>query len=73
VLGILCLQVQAITSYVQKGLTKSFLHLQMCAERYTATEDLLKLSGRLQLIRAQVSYIFSTGKKKVNCNSSVNL
>ena len=28
-----------------------------------ATEDLLKLSGRLQLIRAQVSYIFSTGKK----------
>ena len=63
VLGMLCLHVQAITSYVQKGLTKPFLHLQMCAERYMATEDLLKLSGRLQLIRAQVSYIFSTGKK----------
>ncbi|CAD6247876.1 unnamed protein product [Miscanthus lutarioriparius] len=27
----------------------------MCAERYTATEDLLKLSGRLQLIMAQVN------------------
>uniref|UniRef100_A0A453I9A8 Uncharacterized protein n=1 Tax=Aegilops tauschii subsp. strangulata TaxID=200361 RepID=A0A453I9A8_AEGTS len=26
----------------------------MCAERYTATEDLLKLSGRLRLIMAQV-------------------
>jgi len=26
---------------------------KMCAERYMATEDLLKLSGRLQLIRAQ--------------------
>jgi U3 small nucleolar RNA-associated protein 5 len=34
----------------------------MCAERFMATEDLLKLSGRLQLIRAQVSSIFSTGK-----------
>ncbi|VAI06563.1 unnamed protein product [Triticum turgidum subsp. durum] len=27
---------------------------KMCAERYTATEDLLKLSGRLRLIMAQV-------------------
>jgi hypothetical protein len=62
VLGRLCLQVQAIPSYVQKGVTKPFLHLQMCAERYTATEDLLKLSGRLQLIRAQVSSILSTEK-----------
>jgi len=26
----------------------------MCAERYTVTEDLLKLSGRLRLITAQV-------------------
>uniref|UniRef100_A0A0A9CGK0 Small-subunit processome Utp12 domain-containing protein n=1 Tax=Arundo donax TaxID=35708 RepID=A0A0A9CGK0_ARUDO len=35
--------------------TKVISNLEkMCAERYTATEDLLKLSGRLRLIMAQV-------------------
>ncbi|OEL14461.1 hypothetical protein BAE44_0024514 [Dichanthelium oligosanthes] len=38
--------------------TKLISNLEkMCAERYTATEDLLKLSGRLRLIKAQVDKV----------------
>ncbi|XP_062215881.1 uncharacterized protein LOC133916284 isoform X2 [Phragmites australis] len=41
--------------------TKVISNLEkMCAERYTATGDLLKLSGRLRLIMAQVGKVANT-------------
>lgn len=37
-----------------KRLKETIFRLQMCGERYKAAEDLLKLSGRLRLLMAQI-------------------
>lgn len=43
-----------------KRLKETIFRLQMCGERYKAAEDLLKLSGRLRLLMAQVLTINNT-------------
>lgn len=43
-----------------KRLKETIFRLQMCGERYKAAEDLLKLSGRLRLLMAQVLTITNT-------------
>jgi hypothetical protein len=55
----ICKCLQKNLSFLHLQMYRSF-HLQMCAERYTVTEDLLKLSGRLRLITAQVFHPYPT-------------
>ncbi|RCV45210.1 hypothetical protein SEVIR_9G439100v4 [Setaria viridis] len=45
--------------------TKLISNLEkMCSERYSATEDLLKLSGRLRLIKAQVDKVANNASEQ---------